>query len=324
MPAKLPPLDRGLGHRSQYYWVCLRRPANPFARPPDLGCRHNPMVVVDAMRFPYIEGGGTPGTPARRPRHANTIYSAQRFQPYRGGHAVRCPATPTAAAAPLDTRYGYTEQIAVPARRLTGGDQPGAQHGTATLRPTHAHLPHRWATANDQAEPWDYFPFHDRDFTSVAELMLVPGCPPGLFTKQFVELSPMPSTRRHRVSGDHFPRSPPTSRPDALAAPCCHRRPCRNRPTLRSRSTGPPVNAVASPTPSPTWWTSSSTAATAAPVHRRRPRPTRARSATRPGDGWFKMFEFFEVPSQIDRGDRSGRPGDQFRLGPAGHQAGAA
>src|SRR5262249_40361397 len=27
-------------------------------------------------------------------------------------------------------------------------------------------------------------------FTSVAELMLVPGCPPGLFTKQFVEFAP--------------------------------------------------------------------------------------------------------------------------------------
>src|SRR5262249_25151597 len=43
---------------------------------------------------------------------------------------------------------------------------------------------------NSLAEPWDYFPFNDRDFTSVAELMLVPGCPPGLFTKQFVEFSP--------------------------------------------------------------------------------------------------------------------------------------
>ena len=34
------------------------------------------------------------------------------------------------------------------------------------------------------------------------------------------------------------------------------------------------------------------------------------------GDRWFKMFEFFEVPSQDDRGHRPGRPGDQFRLGP--------
>ena len=38
-------------------------------------------------------------------------------------------------------------------------------------------------------ESWDYFPFNDRDFTSVAELLMVPGCPPGLFTKQFAEFS---------------------------------------------------------------------------------------------------------------------------------------
>jgi hypothetical protein len=44
--------------------------------------------------------------------------------------------------------------------------------------------------ASDQAEPWDDFPFHDRDFTGVAELLLVPGCPPGLFTKQFAEFAP--------------------------------------------------------------------------------------------------------------------------------------
>ncbi len=45
-------------------------------------------------------------------------------------------------------------------------------------------------SGNGLPEPWDYFPFNDRDFTSVAELMLVPGCSPGLFTKQFVEFAP--------------------------------------------------------------------------------------------------------------------------------------
>ena len=44
---------------------------------------------------------------------------------------------------------------------------------------------------NTLAEDWDYFPFNDRDFTSVAELLLVPGCSPGLFTKQFVEFAPV-------------------------------------------------------------------------------------------------------------------------------------
>ena len=49
---------------------------------------------------------------------------------------------------------------------------------------------HTLGYTNDSAENWDYFAFNDRDFTSVAELMLVPGCPPGLFTKQFVEFAP--------------------------------------------------------------------------------------------------------------------------------------
>ena len=69
------------------------------------------MLVVDAMRFPYIDGTGTGST-------VNTVYSAQRFQPYRGGHAVPVaagtPAGVAAAQPTLDARYGYTEQIAGP------------------------------------------------------------------------------------------------------------------------------------------------------------------------------------------------------------------
>ncbi len=51
----------------------------------------------------------------------------------------------------------------------------------------------RWAgewSASNKVDGWDYLPFHDRDFTSVAELMFVPACPPGLFTKQFSEFAP--------------------------------------------------------------------------------------------------------------------------------------
>src|SRR5690606_19152233 len=36
------------------------------------------------------------------------------------------------------------------------------------------------------------FPFLDRDFSSVAELLLVPNCPPGLFTKKFAEDTGLP------------------------------------------------------------------------------------------------------------------------------------
>ena len=57
MPGKIPLLTPGSG-AMQYYWICLRRPANPFAPPwPDISSpNYNPMVVVDAMRFPYTEG----------------------------------------------------------------------------------------------------------------------------------------------------------------------------------------------------------------------------------------------------------------------------
>src|SRR5262249_24809021 len=48
--------------------------------------------------------------------------------------------------------------------------------------------------ANDTDNKWDWLVFNDRDFTSVAELMMVPGCPPGLFTKQFVEAVPNSTT----------------------------------------------------------------------------------------------------------------------------------
>ena len=175
--SKLPTLTAG-SQQTKYYWVCLRRPANPFA-PVSAA---NPMLVVDAMRFPYIDGTA----------QVNTVYSAQRFQPYRGGHAVPvAPGTPAgvAAAQPtLDARYGYTEQIAAPTEySYLLGTQ--VVFGNATTP-----IYHTLGIANDQAEPWDYFPFHDRDFTGVAELMLVPGCPPGLFTKQFAEFAPSRTT----------------------------------------------------------------------------------------------------------------------------------
>ena len=113
----------------------------------------------------------------------------------------------------MDPRYGYTEQIVVPTVNtllqgtVTSGTKvPAGTMGVyyydtsggnaiyyATSRVYHTL---GWANEYEQgssnalAEPWDYFPFNDRDFTSVAELLLVPGCSPGLFTKQFVEFAP--------------------------------------------------------------------------------------------------------------------------------------
>ena len=101
-PPKLPqPTAAG----SKYYWACLRRPANPFM-PVSVT---NPMVVVDSMRFAYTEGGGTGTTTGMVDTvtiGTNALYSTQRLQPYRGGHAVQSP------SGILDWRYGYSEQIA--------------------------------------------------------------------------------------------------------------------------------------------------------------------------------------------------------------------
>jgi hypothetical protein len=233
---KLPTIATPQG--TLYYWVCLRRPANLFA-PVSLS---NPMVVVDAVRFPITDATGPiTGTSADgrvgvpnaasdtvpasaapgAAGGANVPYSVQRFQPYRGGHAVPVPLPPGGAAATaatpptqvaIDPRYGYTEQIVVPSvntilpnTTLAGrGTKPGTMgvyyYDTTSAAVYYAtpQVYHTigWAneyeqgSGNPEAEPWDYFPFHDRDFTSVAELMLVPGCSPGLFTKQFVEFAP--------------------------------------------------------------------------------------------------------------------------------------
>ncbi len=268
-----------------YYWLCLRRPAS--ALPLNTGLASldtttanapNPMVVVDAMRFAFIEGGGkgTVGTSSDTAvQGTNILYSWQRMQPFRGGHAVPSAFDPSyyppAATVPvtppvptlIDTRYGYTEQMAVPTKivnaitpppgtpppspantNFTYGQfgtppagtagRPGTAAGPGNPPVPPAVLPtppttggtgnvitqlvfHSLTYPNDHAEDgtagaqqagnqgnsgnttakrglgrdaWDYFPFNDRDFTSVAELTLVPGCPPGLFTKQFVENNP--------------------------------------------------------------------------------------------------------------------------------------
>ncbi|MGP0070210.1 MAG: hypothetical protein ACLQGP_42250 [Isosphaeraceae bacterium] len=185
---------------SAYYWVCLRRPANPFA-PVSAA---NPMCVVDSMRFPYIDGSGTWSTSTDTSNwyymvggsKAPTIYSAQRLQPYRGGHAVPMPNDTGTVNMPPDPRYGYSDQIAVPQTicKVGSGNNYlyGLAHttaGSSVYAATNA-IYNTLGAVNDSAENWDYFVFNDRDFSSVAELMLVPGCPPGLFTKQFVEFAP--------------------------------------------------------------------------------------------------------------------------------------
>ena len=128
-----------------------------------------------------------PAVPAlsRRPR-----------RPRRGGHTGRRSRRAADAGCPL--RLHRADRGVAGIIIQSAGDP-------RTVRPTTIY--HTLGIANDQAEPWDYFPFHDRDFTGVAELMLVPGCPPGLFTKQFAEFAPS------RTSSGHFAQVVPQSAP---------------------------------------------------------------------------------------------------------------
>ena len=354
------------------------------------------------MRFPYIDGTGVHYGQQDNASNwyclrapANTIYSAQRLQPYRGGHAVPPPyitGTGTTTTPP-DPRYGYTEQICLPQSPMTALQTYGilSRAGSAQLSGDELHQYHTLGQPNNSAENWDYLVFNDRDFTSVAELMLVPGCPPGLFTKQFVEFAPsqinaanifatvtpiitptFPTSsvtlvgrnpwRTHRLRRSGYAPSPrrpcPSSRSRRPARPLSPREsstrsctpdggtgfPDGDHPGLRG-----PDDHVRVPTISPS---------TTQPSRSTIPSPVQPHSfpylvdkffytgastfyypptggATDPSassnhvvggpaaDGWFKMFDFFEVPSQTNGVDRAGRPGDQLRLGPAGYQAGA-
>ncbi|MBV8610470.1 MAG: hypothetical protein JO034_23805, partial [Singulisphaera sp.] len=267
------PLPTPASGTAKYYWLYLRRPANPFqpASPA------NPMIVVDCIRFPYIEGGGKPpatvdptdDTKDSRlsPPFTNCIYSAQRVTPYQGGHAVAL-AGATTNGAQNDTTYGYSEQMATPT--TTTGNNSGYFGNQPITNPIH----HTLGAPNDpsRGQNWDYFPFHDRDFTSVAELMLVPGCPPGLFTKQFAEN--VPSATFNNNTSYNF------------------------SPATGTGTTGPALggNNLSSPHTFPYlvdkfFYTAASVSQLAGggPAWPFVNGPDSA--------GWYRMFEFFEVPS---------------------------
>jgi hypothetical protein len=262
-------LPTPLSGKAASYWICLRRPANPFTSPNPTGIPaptdtvSNPMVVVDCMRFQLVEGGGTGDTNGKVIKvGTNFLYSTQRTQPLRGGHAVAS----TLAGTNLDTRYGFSEQMAVPGISST---DTGLYKGN----PITQQIYHTLTLANNQADPaWDYFPFHDRDFTSVAELLLVPGCPPGLFTKQFAEVAP----------SNAKPFNPPNV----------------------------PLNGTTPPTALPAAGTNAAMLFTATVPHTfpylvdkffyTSYHSGGTTYGDRSSDGWFKIFEFLDVPSQAE------------------------
>jgi hypothetical protein len=198
-----------------------------------------------------------------------------------------------------------------------------------------------WANEYEQGsgnltmERWDYFPFNDRDFTSVAELLLVPGCAPGLFTKQFVEFAPSFGTGTNIFNAVIPNEGPPQYVSFGTAT--------TGATIVGAMATLPPVPI---PPPNPQPAPGAPEATTPATVNVVQPYTTASTpfsfldfSATSPvprthpylndeffysgfagatsavnsggitldggglvggggGDGWFKMFEFLEVPSQ--------------------------
>ncbi|WP_406701087.1 hypothetical protein V5E97_20090 [Singulisphaera sp. Ch08] len=182
----------------RFYWLYLRRPANPFDTSYDPARPNENRVVVDAFRFIYNSMAGTVDTMgAVTPGGNGGLYSLERLQPFRGGHAVAAIPIASAPANYCVPTYGYTEQTRRgPASSAT--NDPSTLHLVygPTNDPAHnitgyiSNTLGRAIGATNGDEVWDYLPFNDRDFTSVSELLMVPGCPPGLFTKQFVEQSP--------------------------------------------------------------------------------------------------------------------------------------
>ncbi len=343
MPNNLFPAASGFTP-GKYFWMCLRRPANPFA-PVSL---NNPMIVVDSVRFPWIDATGTlqtittpiTGGPATvpyntvnavlpnlngtggvggNPSTANTVYSVQRFQPYRGGHAVPAPQAVATAPIPIDPRYGFSEQIVVPSKSSQALGTAGIYYvNTTGATPTYYYSTQAiyhtigWANEFEQgstnalAEDWDFFQFHDRDFTSVAELMMVPGCSPGLFTKQFVDFAPSYANITN-IFGSVLPQTvPPNLIPLYTAETLGTTTTTQLQAYLTGSTplqiqTGYPTSATP-PTPpiqphtfpyliDKFFYSAYGQSNTLDPG---------AQVGGYAADGWFKMFEFLEVPSQMN------------------------
>jgi hypothetical protein len=291
---------------ARYYWLYLLRPADPTLTAPT-----NYNVVVDAFRFPYFELGGTinPATMTVTAQGTKLRYATERLQPYRGGHSVPMPGGNTPPAGPVSAAlppyaYGWSEQtqpstgnnkIQANFIATTGAKANTIQALTVNNAVSHTlgHSNAGGGSPNDTA--WDYFPFFDRDFASVAELLLVPGCPPGLFTKQFVEQPPI-----FWAQGANLPVNPDSngiawpyvSPPDAV--PTATPSPWFGQPlytyTTAVPSAGTTLNTLA-PHPYPYLVDKF--------YYQFNPDTTPATATDAPtnGSGWHTLLEYFEVPS---------------------------
>ena len=219
-PPRLPRAHEILATDNKFFWLYLRRPANPdlpIQEDPALA-DYNPAVVVDSIRFPYTDSG--------RHRHRRRMSGVDIVNGPHPDELLLHPAvcSPTGAARPCPPcpcrQWAPRPSPRPPLRPLAADDHDRSEHHDVVprlpqlrreraLRLVHHgysvlpilplashHRPDRLLPRSDNSyggtnvdAQWDFFPFHDRDFQSVAELLLVPGCPPGLFTKRFVEFA---------------------------------------------------------------------------------------------------------------------------------------
>jgi hypothetical protein len=314
-----------------YYWVYLRRPANPLDP-------SSPKVVVDSIRIPYtvnptlgqdvnneveLTAGTTLPVPNTTPTQNKRVvqpagnrqafYSFCRFEPYRGSHLIPPLPAPGQTNPPpgvADYRYGVSEAhfysydndpddgygIGLYSRQVM--TQPVSNSNPQLYQvPTTNRIYHNLGRANtsgNSREDWRHFPFHDRDFMSVYELTLVPACPPGLFTKQFVESPPNPFVAPTFTSPDtrtnrDFPYRQ-TSLPRVIP---------NGSPFEGSRLGGSTIPVF--PYLSDNFFYSAE--GSTITVDNSPPNPTATPPVVGPvvggatGAGWYKMFELFEVPS---------------------------
>lgn len=283
---------------SQYIWVYLRRPLFPN-QPYDPAT--NPMVVVDSMRLPYFKADtGTYNTTSGATEDPQHIWAAQRMQPWRGGQGVPNPTVGAGTPPPLAFGRAYQPDPAQPNYCLydptwaaygaseqlqytdAGVDRKGLFDPTNTNSKVTKELGESLGRPNRRTDRWDGIVFNDRDFQSVGELLLVPGCPPGLFTKQFVEegapdaadLIPRPPHAASTWPNTSVPLAAPSGDPDegdSLSSAEPHRYPFLvdkfyyGADGQDARDNAADKVQVGGPT----------------------------------GNGWHKLLEFFEVPSPV-------------------------
>ena len=214
-PADAAPADAHR-RRTSITVLYLLRPANPFDTAYDPHRTRWSWSIASGSPSPRGAGRGSTDATTHGHRHAGDDAALLRAAaPALTGAGTPSRSLRATRRSPPTDAYGYTEQTC---RRPRRGDRgpgdgrhvrryrdPGGTGDGKITQPIYNTI----GAKNDPSENWDYLPFHDRDFTSVAELLMVPGCPPGLFTKVFAEAAPPIASAPGRPAAD---------RPDVTAA----------------------------------------------------------------------------------------------------------